>query len=270
MDPFLGDIDAQSEATEFASWHIGHKRVGFYACEGEQDLLSARWYWLKSLSGTRCHGDVTITASRWRSQNIYWFEKPGRWRDLRSARDSERVCRRVPRRFFRVFNAGFDPDGEFPCQILLNTAKHEAVWRHPYGHECIRPDPFSRPFFPNPKTTLMNTIQLTQNDCNTLMELLARQPGSTEDEETRQGALLSELLRADILPEAEIVPDVITLRRRARLVELESGDVLDYTLVLPQEADVSAGSISILAPLGTAMPGFRRGDVLSGPCLAGG
>ena len=107
----------------------------------------------------------------------------------------------------------------------------------------------------------MNTIQVTQNDYNTLMELLARNPGATEDEKTRQGALLSELLRADILPEAEIAPDVITLRRRARLVELESGDVLDYTLVLPEEADVNEGRISILAPLGTAMLGFRRGDV---------
>lgn len=58
-----------------------------------------------------------------------------------------------------------------------------------------------------------------------------------------------------------MAPDVITLRRRARLVELGSGDVLDYTLVLPQEADVSEGRISVLAPLGTAMLGFRCGDV---------
>ncbi len=41
----------------------------------------------------------------------------------------------------------------------------------------------------------------------------------------------------------------------------DSGDALDYTLVLPEEADVSEGRISILAPLGTAMLGFRRGDI---------
>lgn len=108
----------------------------------------------------------------------------------------------------------------------------------------------------------MNTIQVTQSDYNTLMELLAKHPGITTDEKNRQGALLGELLRADILPEAEMASDVITLRRRARLVDLESGDVLDYTLVMPEDADVTEGRLSILAPLGTAMLGFRCGDVI--------
>jgi len=108
----------------------------------------------------------------------------------------------------------------------------------------------------------MNTIKVTQHDYNTLMDLLARHPGVTDDEKKRQGALLGELLRAEILPEAEMAFDVITLRRRARLVDLDSGDVLDYTLVLPQDADVNEGCISILAPLGTAILGFRCGVVI--------
>lgn len=43
----------------------------------------------------------------------------------------------------------------------------------------------------------------------------------------------------------------------------DSGDALDYTLVLPEEADVSEGYMSILSPLGTAMLGFRRGEAES-------
>jgi regulator of nucleoside diphosphate kinase len=35
-----------------------------------------------------------------------------------------------------------------------------------------------------------------------------------------------------------------------------------YSLVFPQEADASEGRISILAPVGTAMIGYRVGDVI--------
>jgi len=107
----------------------------------------------------------------------------------------------------------------------------------------------------------MNTIQITRSDYNLLRELLARGRGATPAEKACREALSRELLRAQIVPSAEIAPDVITLRSQARLLDLESGDILEYTLVLPEEADVSAGRISILAPLGTAMLGFRQGDL---------
>jgi regulator of nucleoside diphosphate kinase len=42
--------------------------------------------------------------------------------------------------------------------------------------------------------------------------------------------------------------------------DLDSGVRRVYTLVLPSQADVTRGSISILAPLGTALLGYRAGD----------
>jgi Transcription elongation factor len=106
----------------------------------------------------------------------------------------------------------------------------------------------------------MNTIQITQSDYNRLQDLLRdARPETAEDQRCRE-ALFQELMRAKIKPPDEIPTDVITLGSRARLRDLESGDVLEYTLVLPVDADVEAGRISILAPLGTAMLGFRRGD----------
>lgn len=106
----------------------------------------------------------------------------------------------------------------------------------------------------------MNTIQITQSDYNRLQDLLRDfNPGNAEDKRCRE-ALFQELMRAKIKPPSEIPPDVITLGSRARLRDLETGDALEYTLVLPGDADVELGRISILAPLGTAMLGFRRGD----------
>src|SRR5690606_38734957 len=45
-----------------------------------------------------------------------------------------------------VFNAGFDPLGEFPCHILLDTTRREATWKHPGGHEHIQLDAFTSLF----------------------------------------------------------------------------------------------------------------------------
>jgi len=47
-----------------------------------------------------------------------------------------------------------------------------------------------------------------------------------------------------------------------RVRDLESGRRQELTLVSPHEADVSAGRISVLAPLGTALLGYRLGDVV--------
>ena len=46
----------------------------------------------------------------------------------------------------------------------------------------------------------------------------------------------------------------------AGMLDLSSGERREYTLTYPAEADVAAGRISVLAPLGTALLGYREGD----------
>ena len=61
--------------------------------------------------------------------------------------------------------------------------------------------------------------------------------------------------------EPEAVPaDVVTLSSTVRVTDLESGAAMDYTIVMPGEANYDAGRISVLAPLGTALLGYRVGD----------
>jgi regulator of nucleoside diphosphate kinase len=104
-------------------------------------------------------------------------------------------------------------------------------------------------------------IQITQSDFDTLQTLLRKLPGARPGDKGNLQALAGELLRARIRPGDAIPPDVITLRSRARLRDLGSGDLLELSIVLPGEADVEQGRISVLAPLGTAMLGYRAGDV---------
>ena len=72
--------------------------------------------------------------------------------------------------------------------------------------------------------------------------------------------LENELKRARIVAPAEVPPDVITMNSRAELLGLESGERMEFTLVFPADENVSDGKISVLAPLGTAMLGYRAGD----------
>lgn len=41
------------------------------------------------------------------------------------------------------------------------------------------------------------------------------------------------------------------------------------TLVFPEDADLAAGRISVLVPIGTAVLGYRRGDMVAWPVRAG-
>ncbi len=106
----------------------------------------------------------------------------------------------------------------------------------------------------------MKKIQISETDFKKLQDFLERERPMNAEEKSCREALLGELNRAEIVQESELAPDVITLGRRATLTDLEANDNLEYTLVMPDAADISAGRISILAPLGTAMLGFRLGD----------
>ena len=45
--------------------------------------------------------------------------------------------------------------------------------------------------------------------------------------------------------------------------EIKSGEDMIFTLVYPHEANVNSDKISILAPVGTAILGFKIGDVVT-------
>ena len=69
-----------------------------------------------------------------------------------------------------------------------------------------------------------------------------------------------ELKRARIVAPEDVPSDVITMNTGAELLDLESGEHMEFTLVLPRDENIHDGKISVLAPLGTAMLGYRVGD----------
>lgn len=107
------------------------------------------------------------------------------------------------------------------------------------------------------------TIQITEADLKKLNTLLNDPTQCRPEEKSCREALARELQRAKVLPSEEISPDVITLHSRAKLTDLASNEELELTIVMPEEADASSGRISILAPLGTAMLGYSKGDTFT-------
>ena len=59
------------------------------------------------------------------------------------------------------------------------------------------------------------------------------------------------------------------MRSKVRLKDLVSGETNVYSLVFPTEADFSEGKISVLAPIGTAILGYKRGDTIEWPVPSG-
>ena len=72
--------------------------------------------------------------------------------------------------------------------------------------------------------------------------------------------LENELKRARIVEADDLPRDIITMDSRADLLDLQTRERMQFTLVLPRDANIDEGKISVLAPLGTAMLGYRVGD----------
>jgi regulator of nucleoside diphosphate kinase len=72
--------------------------------------------------------------------------------------------------------------------------------------------------------------------------------------------LQSELDHALVLPSDEMPAGVVTIDSLVRVADLDTGKRSVLTLVVPEEADRAQRRISVLAPVASALLGFRAGD----------
>jgi regulator of nucleoside diphosphate kinase len=75
-------------------------------------------------------------------------------------------------------------------------------------------------------------------------------------------ALEGELKRARVVPRSRVPSEVITMNSVVRLRDLDTDELEEYELVYPADADMAHNRISVLAPVGTAILGYRLGDVV--------
>ena len=104
-------------------------------------------------------------------------------------------------------------------------------------------------------------IFITTKDAAKLRELIRKAYHSEYRGSDYLKKLADEIEKASVVQPDQIPSDVITLNSTARLVDQKTDEEMLYTLVFPENADISHGKISILAPIGTAMLGYKVGDV---------
>jgi len=108
---------------------------------------------------------------------------------------------------------------------------------------------------------MRDRIFITEADFEKLKRLIEGRRSTGVDAE-HLNKLEQELERAEILNDIDTVPpDVVTMNSEVRLLDLDSGEVKVYSLVFPFQAR-SENALSVLAPIGTAILGYRIGDVI--------
>jgi len=109
---------------------------------------------------------------------------------------------------------------------------------------------------PNKKTHRKPAITVTRSDHERLSRLAEahalRNPEVSEE-------LLAELDRARIVDDGRIADGVVRMGSSLRFTS-DLGEDRSVTLVFPGEADIAAGKISILTPIGAALIGLSVGQ----------
>ena len=106
----------------------------------------------------------------------------------------------------------------------------------------------------------MQSIPMTPHDHDRLCDLVdAFRANGTGI--TRGVDELDELLtHAVLVEENELPADVVTMNSQFLVLDLETGELRELSVVFPATADFERGRISILAPAGLALLGRRGGE----------
>ena len=110
-------------------------------------------------------------------------------------------------------------------------------------------------------------IVITSLDLKRLEDLLDSLPfGAFPGKED----LEDELARAEVVDSKSIPPTVVTMNSTVRFKVISTNNEYLLTLVYPKEIKPDGSTISILAPVGSALIGLSQGDEIEWPKPGGG
>lgn len=112
-------------------------------------------------------------------------------------------------------------------------------------------------------------IYITSVDHERLTKLLGNPAMQSGPDKDHLLNLQRELARAVVVEPRDVPPDVVTMNSRFQVRDMRTQELIEYTLVFPHEADIGRNRLSVFAPIGMALLGYRVGDVLDWPVPAG-
>ena len=106
------------------------------------------------------------------------------------------------------------------------------------------------------------TIHLIAAECDALSELAL----SAEHRHPHSSAmLLAELDRAELCEPGELPEQTVAMNSRIDFIDEGTGARRTVQLVYPRDADIAAGRISILTPIGAGLIGMMAGSSIRWP-----
>jgi regulator of nucleoside diphosphate kinase len=108
-----------------------------------------------------------------------------------------------------------------------------------------------------------NPVVITEDDFRLLKPFTDRMPDHGEM------SLAHELNRAVIVSKAAFPSHAVGLNSRVTVLDLETQRQFEFTIVLPQHADMRQNKVSVLTPMGTALIGFRKAEEVQWQVPAG-
>jgi regulator of nucleoside diphosphate kinase len=103
-------------------------------------------------------------------------------------------------------------------------------------------------------------IYISRDDSTKLRLLLATALNARASAALKK--LREELDRAVVIDPAAFPTGVVTMNATVEFEDLGTNEIEEYTITFPENADVELRRISILAPIGTALLGYRVGDIV--------
>ena len=112
-------------------------------------------------------------------------------------------------------------------------------------------------------------IYITDNDMKRLKELImvAKEFGNKDKKYLRE--LEDELDKGEVVNSRDIPNNIITMNSKVRLRDINTQKEMICWLVFPDDSNADQGKISILAPIGTALLGYKVGDIIEWKVPAG-
>lgn len=116
---------------------------------------------------------------------------------------------------------------------------------------------------------LNNRLILLRDDYKLLISYLNGTHGKTAFDRRNAEELHSELKKAKLVSKEAFPTDVVRLNSTVRIKAEGKDEIMELTLVTPDKADIKERKISIMAPIGTALIGFRQGQKIKWQVPAG-
>lgn len=87
--------------------------------------------------------------------------------------------------------------------------------------------------------------------------------------ELRIANLKNTVANAKVIDESQVGTDKVQMLNRVKVMNLNAGQAMEFTLVGETEADFSKGRLAVTTPIAKALLGHRKGDVVEAKVPSG-